>query len=61
MWRKREVMQLERAQLETEMDNFLSRLLNNENMNIDDVRELFLEQFPNEELHMESYITDFLS
>jgi len=61
MWRKREVMQLERAQLETEMDNFLSRLLNNENMNIDNVRELFLEQFPNEELHMESYITDFLS
>ena len=33
----------------------------NENINIDDIRELFLEQFPNEELHMESYITDFLS
>ena len=61
MWRKREIIQLERAQLEIEMDNFLSRLLNNENINIDDIRELFLEQFPNEGLHMESYITDFLS
>ena len=61
MWRKREIMQLERVQLETEMDNFLSRLLNNENKNIDDIRELFLEQFPNEENHMESFITDFLS
>ena len=61
MWRKRQTLQLERVQLETEMDNFLSRLLNNENLDIDNIREIFLEQFPNEELHMESFIHDFLS
>jgi hypothetical protein len=43
------------------MDDYLSRLMNESDVDIDTVRFLFLEQFPGKEDYMETYINDFLS
>lgn len=61
MWRKREIEQARIIQEQRAMDEYLSFLLNDEELDVDQVRFMFLEQYPHEEYYMESFITDYLS
>jgi hypothetical protein len=61
MWRKREVEQLRIMEEQRAMDEFLTFLLEDRELDIDQVRFLFLEQYPHEEYYMESFISDYLS
>lgn len=61
MWRKREVEQARLLQEQRAMDEYLSFLMNDSELDIDQVRFLFLEQYPQEEYYMESFISDYLS
>ena len=61
MWRKREIEQARIIQEQRAMDEYLSFLLNDEKLDVDQVRFMFLDQYPHEEYYMESFITDYLS
>lgn len=61
MWRKREVEQARLLQEQRVMDDYLAFLMNDSELDIDQVRFLFLEQYPQEEYYMESFISDYLS
>ena len=61
MWRKRQVEQLMILEQEREMDKFLTFLLNDTELDIDAVRCLFLDQYPEEQPYMESFINDYIS
>lgn len=61
MWRKREVEQVRIMEEQRAMDEFLTFLLEDRELDIDQVRFLFLEQYPHEEYYMESFISDYLS
>lgn len=61
MWRKREVEQVRIMEEQRAMDEFLTFLLEDRELDIDQVRFLFLEQYPHEENYMESFISDYLS
>lgn len=61
MWRKREIEQARILEEQRAMDEYLSFLLNDEDLDVNQVRFMFLEQFPFEEHYMESFITDYLS
>lgn len=61
MWRKREVEQVRIMEEQRAMDEFLTFLLGDRELDIDQVRFLFLEQYPHEEYYMESFISDYLS
>lgn len=61
MWRKREVEQVRIMEEQRAMDDYLSFLLNDRELDVDTVRAMFLEQYPHEEYYMESFISDYLS
>ena len=61
MWRKREVEQARILQEQRSMDEYLAFLINDRELDIDQVRFMFLEQYPYEEHYMESFISDYLS
>lgn len=46
-------------QLEREMESFISRLLEDDEIDIDEAREVFLEQFEGEEYFFDSYVDNF--
>ena len=58
MWRKRQTEQMMLLQNQNEMENFLSLLIHDTAYEIDDVRSLFLEQFPDEELFFDEYVSN---
>jgi hypothetical protein len=60
MWRKREVEQLIMLEAQREMEAYLSRLLNDTELDIEQVRYMFEEQYPGEEQFFDNFLGDFL-
>ena len=58
MWRKRQTEQLMLLQTQGEMENFLGLLIHDTEYVIDDVRVLFLDQFPGEEDFFNEYVSN---
>ncbi len=58
MWRKRQTEQVMLLQNQGEMENYLGYLVHNTEYVIDDVRVLFLEQFPGEEDFFDEYVSN---
>jgi hypothetical protein len=58
MWRKRQTEQMMLLQNQGEMENYLGYLVHNTEYVIDDVRVLFLEQFPGEEHFFDEYVSN---
>jgi hypothetical protein len=58
MWRKRQTEQMMLLQNQGEMENYLGYLVHNTEYVIDDVRVLFLEQFPGEEDFFDEYVSN---
>jgi hypothetical protein len=58
MWRKRQTEQMMLLQTQGEMENYLGYLIHNTEYVIDDVRVLFLEQFPGEEDYFDEYVSN---
>jgi hypothetical protein len=58
MWRKRQTEQMMLLQNQGEMENYLGYLVHNTEYVIDDVRVLFLEQFPGEEDYFDEYVSN---
>ena len=58
MWRKRQTEQMMLLQNQGEMENFLGLLVHDTEYVIDDVRVLFLDQFPGEELFFDEYVSN---
>lgn len=46
-------------QLEREMESFISLLLEDNEINVNDAREVFLEQFEGEEFFFDSYVDNY--
>jgi len=61
MWRKRQVEQAIMMEEQRSMDEYLTFLINDNELDVDQVRFLFLQQYPHEEHYMESFISDYLS
>ena len=61
MWRKREVEQLMIREQQRDMEAYLVRMLEDTELDVDVVRELFLEQFPGEEHFFVDFLNDYLS
>ena len=58
MWRKRQTEQMLLLQTQGEMENFLGLLIHDTEYVIDDVRVLFLDQFPGEEHFFDEYVSN---
>jgi hypothetical protein len=58
MWRKRQTEQMMLLQNQGEMENYLGYLVHNTEYVIEDVRVLFLEQFPGEEDYFDEYVSN---
>ena len=58
MWRKRQTEQMMLLQNQGEMENYLGYLVHNTEYVIDDVRVLFLDQFPGEEHFFDEYVSN---
>lgn len=61
MWRKREVEQLKIYEQQRDMEAYLVRMLEDTELDVDVVRELFLDQFPGEEYFFAEFLEDYLS
>lgn len=59
MFRKRQVEQAMIMAQEREMEQYLNLMLDNHAMNVDEVREMFLQQYPHEYQFLEDYIEDY--
>ncbi len=60
MWRKRQVEQAMLMEEQRAMDEYLTTLLSDGELDVDTVRHLFLQQYPGEEYYMENFISEFL-
>lgn len=58
MWRKRQTEQMMLLQHQGEMENFLGLLIHDTAYEIDDVKVLFLDQFPGEEHFFDEYVSN---
>ena len=58
MWRKRQTEQMMLLQNQGEMENFLGLLVHDTAYEIDDVKVLFLDQFPGEEYFFDEYVSN---
>jgi hypothetical protein len=58
MWRKRQTEQMMLLQNQGEMENYLGLLVHDTSFEMDDVRALFLDQFPGEEHFFDEYVSN---
>lgn len=49
-----------RQNLEREMDNFIGTMIESTSLTLTDIKDRFLEQFPEEEGYFEEFVTDFM-
>ena len=61
MFESRNAMLLRERQYEIEMEEFVGRLLENTQLNIDEIYELFIEAYPTEGHRFEEIVQDWVA